>query len=150
MATVTKLKLTIRTGSEPFSGTDASIYLALGGCRTRQLYRLPTKPRNLETGQLDVFVADLPGGPDLADLGSILLINGMNGASPAWRVLWIRIEAVDTTGVTWLLADTMLERWLDNEPGRAPAAFIPLKTPFEKRADTDALGLPTCDLEPVA
>ena len=79
MPTLTKLRISLKTGSEPFSGTNARIYLALAGRNFRRIYRLPTNADNLEAGQLDIFVAECPDGPDLDDLHSVLLINGMDG-----------------------------------------------------------------------
>lgn len=149
MATITKLKLSIKTGSESFSGTDARIYLALGGRAARRLYLLPTRREHFESGGLNIFVAGCPEGPDLDDLVTVLLVNGMNGTNPAWRVLWLRLEAADVNGRAWLLSDSMPERWLDHTADRAPAMFVPLRTPFEPLAGSDPLGGPTCVLHRV-
>lgn len=147
MATLTKLKLSLKTGSEPFSGTDARIYLVFCGRTAGRIYEVPTRAGDLEVGKLDIYEADVPSGPDLEDLTALLLLNGMNGSNPAWRVLWVKLEAVDSAGVSWRLADHMLERWLDHKDGTAPVAFIPLQQPFARLETADAVGRPTCSLK---
>ena len=146
MATLTKLKLSFKTGSEPFSGTNARVYLVFCSRTQGRIYELPTQPGDLEVGKLDIYEAEGPEGPDWADLTCLLLLNGMNQANAAWRVLWVKIEAVDANGASWLLADSMLERWLDNAKGTAPAAFVPLKQPLTRLAD-DVVGRPSCSLK---
>lgn len=149
MAQLTKLKLSIKTGSEPFSGTNARLYLIFCTRGSGRIYEVPTRAGDLETGKLDVYEAAIPDGPDLAELTAVLLLNGMNGPSPAWRVLWVRLVAVDTDGQSWELADAMLERWLETGPGKAPAAFIPLHQPLRRMEVQDGVGRPTATLIPV-
>ncbi len=149
MATLTKLKLSLKTGSEPFSGTDARIYLVFCGPAEGRIYEIPTRPGDLEVGKLDIYEAEIPDGPELETLTSLLLVNGMNNANAAWRVLWVKVEAVDALGASWLLADAMLARWLDHAEGMAPVAFIPLKRPFTRLATEDVVGRPGCSLKRV-
>ncbi len=146
MATLTKLKLSLKTGSEPFSGTNARIYLVFGGRTAGRVYEVPTRPGDLEVGKLDIYEAAVPSGPDLEDITALLLLNGMNGPNPGWRVLWVKLEAVDSAGASWLLADHMLERWLDHKDGTAPVAFIPLQRPFPRLTTDDVVGRPSCSL----
>jgi hypothetical protein len=147
MAAIKKLKIAIKTGSEAFSGTNANIYLVLSTQAGGTVYQIPTRPHDMETGKLDVYEAVLPAGPDLDDLRSIVLVNGMNGPQPGWRVLWVKIDAQDADGRTWQIADAMLERWLDTKDGVAPAAPIPLLTPRVDLGTDDVIGPPCCELE---
>jgi hypothetical protein len=146
MATLTKLKLSLKTGSETFSGTNARLYLVFAGPNAGRIYRVPTQPDDLEAGKLDIYLAECPDGPELDDITSVLLVNGMDGNNPAWRILWARLEAVDAAGKSWLLADAMIERWLDSTDERAPLAFVPLKRPFAQLETEDVVGQPVCRL----
>lgn len=146
MAKLRKLKLSLKTGSEPFSGTDAHLYLVMAGPNAERVYRVPTKPGDLEVGKLDIYPAECPDGPELEDIVSVLLVNGMDGNNPAWRILWARLEAVDASGRSWLLADAMIERWLDSTDERAPLAFVPLRRPFAQLEVEDVVGPPVCQL----
>lgn len=150
MATLTKLKFSVKTGLKSFSGTDAHIYLVFCGAGAERIYRLPTRPGDLETGKLDIYPAECPDGPELDAVTHVLLVNGMNGSNPAWRVLWCRLEAVDAQGRSWLLLDEMLECWLDSAENRAPLTFLPLQRPFVRLEAEDAVGIPTCRLERIA
>jgi hypothetical protein len=146
MATLTKLKLSLKTGSEPFSGTNAHIYLVFAGPNAGRVYLVPTQSDDLEAGKLDIFLAECPDGPELDNIASVLLVNGMDGSNPAWRVLWARLEVVEASGKSWLLADAMIERWLDSTDERAPVAFVPLKRPFAQLEVEDVVGQPVCRL----
>lgn len=150
MAPLTKLKLSLKTGHKSFSGTDARIYLVFAGPGAEHVYRLPTRPGDLEAGKLDIYTAECPDGPDLEAVQHVLLVNGMDGPSPAWRVLWVRLEAVDAAGRSWLLADAMLERWLETGDARAPVAFLPMQRPLVRLAVEDAVGVPTIRLTRIA
>lgn len=150
MANLTKLKLSVKTGLKSFSGTDAHIYLVFAGPGVEQVYRLPTRRGDLEVGKLDIYVAECPDGPELEAVTHVLLVNGMDGIRPAWRVLWLRLEAVDTEGRSWLLADTLLERWLETNEDRAPVAFVPLQQPFVRLAEADLIGEPSSRLIRIA
>jgi hypothetical protein len=155
MAKLTKLKLSVKTGSEAFSGTDAPIYLGL--CRRGKgvFYLVPTRPEHLEAGDHDTFELGLADGPELGELTGVVLVNGMRESrlsldvNPAWRVLWARLEAVDAAGHSWLLADAMLERWLGVDEGQAPGVFLPLKQPFEDLGAKDVVGKTSCALTPI-
>ncbi len=131
MSALRQLKLSIKTSSKTFSGTDAHVYLVFVGTGDGRIYRVPTRPGDLEAGKLDIYHLECPEGPELETLTALLLVNGMNGSNPAWRVLWLRIEALDAQGRGWLLADTMLEQWLRSSDADAPVAFIPLRHPYE-------------------
>lgn len=131
MSALRQLKLSIKTSSKTFSGTDAHVYLVFVGAGADRIYRVPTRPGDLEAGKLDIYHLDCPEGPDLDAVTALLLVNGMDGSNPAWRVLWLRVEARDAQGRGWLLADAMLERWLRSSDTEAPVAFIPLQRPFE-------------------
>jgi hypothetical protein len=150
MATLTKLKFSVKTGLKALSGTDAQIYLVFCGAGAERIYRLPTRPGDLETGKLDIYPVECPDGPDLEAITHVLLVNGMNGPNPAWRVLWCRLEAVDAQGRSWLLLDEMLECWLDISEGRAPLTFLPLSRPLTPLNVDDAVGVPTGRLDRIA
>jgi hypothetical protein len=149
MARIIKLKLSIKTGFARFSGTDARIYLGLGLRNGGAFYRLPTRLGDMEAGKLDLYEAELPTGPELDEVTALMILNGMNGVNPAWRLLWARVEVVDATGHSWLLADEMVERWLDVREGAAPGVFLKLRTPAEDLGSEDVVGPTTCVLEPV-
>ncbi len=150
MARITKLRLSLKTGSQSFSGTDARVYLVLVGSHTERVYLVPTQPGDLETGKLDIYPVECPDGPDVDDVTHVLLVNGMNRPQPAWRILWARLEAVDANGRAWLLADAMVERWLESSPDRAPLAFLPLKRPVHALGASDVVGPPVGFLKLIA
>jgi hypothetical protein len=140
MATLTKLKLAVKTGFGAFAGTDARIYLILCTPRGSRTYLLPTQPSDMETGRTDIYELSVPEGPDLEELQQAILVNGMNGRHPAWRLLWIKLDAVDARGQSWRLVDDLSERWLDTQEARAPAYVLPLKRPFESLGSQDVVG----------
>jgi hypothetical protein len=142
MAKIKKLKLSLKTSPEAFAGTGANIYLGIATGGAGRLYRVPTRQGDLAAGNLDIYETELADGQDLAHITGLVLVNGMNGTNPGWRVLWARVEAVDGDGRAWLLADAMLQRWLDTKDGASPAAFLPLKHPFELLETGDTIAAP--------
>ena len=149
MATLTKLKLAVKTGFGAFAGTDARIYVTLCAPSASRTYLLPTHPHEMETGRTDIYELSVPDGPDLDELQQAILVNGMNGRNPQWRLLWIKIDAVDAEGRSWRLVDDMSERWLDTHETRAPIYVLPLKRPPEPLGDEDVVGNATTPLTPI-
>jgi hypothetical protein len=148
MAKLQKLKIAIKTSSDAFAGTDAQIYLGLGLSEGGRIYRLPTRKPDLEVGRLDIYAVDVPDQLELQDLRGVALVNGMNGQSPAWRILWVKIDARDAEGRSWRIVDAMVERWLDVREGRAPVVLLPLMKPFsELGTEEDAVGITEATLE---
>jgi hypothetical protein len=74
------------------------------------------------------------------------MVNGMNGRHPGWRLLWIKLDAVDALGRSWKLVDDLSERWLDTQESRAPAYVLPLRRPFEALGNQDVVGTGTTPL----
>ena len=146
MATLTRLKLAVKTGFGAFAGTDARIYLILCARSAARTYLLPTHARDMETGKTDIYELSVPDGPDLDELEHAVLVNGMNGRNPEWRLLWIKLDAVDALGRSWKLVDDMSERWLDTRDARAPAYVLPLKRPFAALGKLDVVGPATTPL----
>jgi hypothetical protein len=146
MACIVKLKVHFKTASATFAGTDAAVYLVFCGAHDHRVYRLPTRKPELETGKLDIYELDVPSGPDLGQVSAVLLVNGMSGPNPAWRLLWTQIQAVDDAGHSWELVDAMVERWLDTKEGRAPVFALPLKRPFVELGVKDVVGSTTGSL----
>jgi hypothetical protein len=78
------------------------------------------------------------------------LVNGMNGQSPAWKILWVKVDAVDAEGHSWRIVDALLERWLDVKEGRAPVALLPLLDPFiDLGTEVDAVGITEATLSAI-
>ena len=146
MATLTKLKLAVKTGFGAFAGTDARIYLILCAQSASGTYLLPTHAQDMETGRTDIYELSVPDGPDLDELQQVILVNGMNGRNPEWRLLWIKVDAVDALGRSWKLVDDMSERWLDTRESRAPAYVLPLRRPLEPLGSQDVVGNGTTPL----
>ncbi len=146
MATLTKLKLAVKTGFGAFAGTDARIYLICCTPNRSRTFLVPTRLQDMETGQTDTYELSVPDGPDLDELQQLILVNGMNGRNPEWRLLWIKLDAVDARGRSWKLVDDISERWLDTRAGRAPAYVLPLKRPFEALGNLDVVGHATTPL----
>jgi hypothetical protein len=71
----------------------------------------------------------------------------MNGRHPAWRLLWVKLDAVDALGRSWRLVDDLSERWLDTEASRAPAYVLPLKRPCPSLGPQDVVGTATAALQ---
>jgi len=149
MATLSKLKLAVKTGFGAFAGTDARIYLILCAQSVSRTYLLPTHSHEMETGKTDIYELSVPNGPDLDELQQVILVNGMNGRNPEWRLLWIKIDAVDAQGRSWRLVDDMSERWLGTQESRAPAYVLPLKQPIEPLGSQDVVGNVTALLTPI-
>lgn len=149
MATLIKLKLAVKTGFATFAGTDARIYLIFCTARAAHTYLLPTRDCDMESGRTDIYELTVPKGPDLDELQQIILVNGMNGPQPAWRLLWIKLDGVDDQGRSWKLVDDFSERWLDTQESRTPAYVLPLKHPFESLGQQDVVGPATASLRPV-
>lgn len=150
MARLEKLKIAIKTSSEAFSGTDAQIFLGMVLNESGVIYRLPTKKEDLEAGRLDIYSVALLEGPEMHELRGLALVNGMNGQSPAWKILWVKVDAFDSEGHSWRLVDAMVERWLDVKEGRAPVVLLPLLQPFsDLGSDEDAVGVTEISLQPV-
>jgi hypothetical protein len=150
MAKLKKLKLSLKTSPEPFAGTDAHVYLGLCAAGAGQWYRVPARPGDLESGSLNIYETELAEAPETSQITGLVLVNGMNGGNPGWRVLWVRVEAVDANGRAWLLADAMLQRWLDTKEDAAPAAFVPLQQPFGDLGTEDNIGNPGVAFQPIA
>lgn len=129
MSVIKRLRVALKTSSEAGSGTDARVYLVLHTTGAARIYALPARREEMEAGQKDVYDLTLSDGPELDTLAAAALVNGMNGPNPAWKVLWVGVEAVDAQGRGWTLIDAMVERWLDTRPGRAPIAVLPLLAP---------------------
>ena len=146
MAILTKLKLAVKTGFGAFAGTDARIYLIFCTPAASRTYLLPTHGREMETGQTDIYELSVPDGPDLDALQQVILVNGMNGRHPGWRLLWIKLDAVDALGRSWKRADDLSERWLDTAESRSPAYALPLKRPPQPLGDRDVVGNVTTPL----
>jgi len=146
MATLTKLKLAVKTGFGAFAGTDARIYLIFCTPAGSRTYLIPTHLRDMETGRTDIYELSVPEGPDLDELQQVMLVNGMNGRQPGWRLLWIKLDGVDAQGRSWKLVDDLSERWLDTQDSRAPAYVLPLKRPFEALGHQDVVGNATTPL----
>ncbi len=143
MPILKKLKVVVKTGSKLCSGTDAPIYLVLVLPGGGKIYRLPTRREDLEAGEMDIYDLALQDGPNLQDLLGLVLVNGMTGPSPAWRLLWIKIQACDETGHSWGLVDAMVERWLDSKEDLSPALVLPLQRPFLDLGVQDVVGTAT-------
>jgi len=140
MALLQKLKIAIKTSSEAFAGTDATIFIGLISASGGRVYRLPTRREDLEVGRLDVYTVLLPDGPDLEELAGVVLVNGMNGQSPGWRVLWVKVDGVDSEGRSWRFVDTIVEKWLDVREGGAPLVALPVLRPPEDMGLTEVVG----------
>ncbi|MCZ7637328.1 MAG: hypothetical protein M5U12_15620 [Verrucomicrobia bacterium] len=136
------MKLSIKTGSEPFSGTNARLYLIFCTRGSGRIYEVPTRAGDLETGKLDVYEAAIPDGPDLAELTAVLLLNGMNGPSPAWRVLWVRLVAVDTDGQSWSLPTPCSNAGSRPAPAKLPPPLSPCTSRSGGWKSRTALGAP--------
>lgn len=146
MPILKKLKVVVKTGSKLYSGTDAHIYLALVLPGGGLVYRLPTRREDLEVGEMDVYDLALLDGPNLQDLLGLVLVNGMTGPSPAWRLLWIKIQAYDESGHSWGLVDAIVERWLDAKEDVSPALVLPLQRPLLDLGLQDVVGTATVDV----
>jgi hypothetical protein len=140
MAVLKKLKIAIKTSSDQFAGTDATIYLVLAVGDGGRIYRLPTHKSELEAGKTDIYKVSLTDGPELGAIRTMMLVNGMDGQSPGWKILWVKIDVVDSDGHAWKLVDAMLQRWLDVKDNLAPTAFLPLLHPFEDLGLDDPVG----------
>ena len=140
MAAIQRLKIAIKTSADAYAGTDAAVYLTLCTPAGGHTYQLPTEKEHLEAGQTDIYTVALADAPGVSALQHVILSSGMDGRSPAWKILWVKIDALDATGRSWRIADTMLERWLQVKEGYAPLAFVPLKRPCEDLGATDVVG----------
>jgi hypothetical protein len=129
MAVIKRLRVIVKTSSAMGAGTDASTYLMLCNAAGARSYRLPSRRADMEAGEKNIYDFNVADGPEVDDVKAMVLVNGMNGLNPAWKILWMRVEAIDSEGRGWCLADAMLERWLDTRVGCAPAAALPLLVP---------------------
>lgn len=139
MDAITDLSLSIKTSSARYAGTDAAVYLTFCTPDGPHTYRLPTEREELEAGKLDIIRVGLEDGPDIEAVQTVLVVNGMNGPSPAWQILWVGLNVRVASGLTYKLVDSFLERWLDTRPGTAPLAVLPLRRPFPRLSGPDSL-----------
>lgn len=146
MPIIKKIKVAVKTSSEARSGTDASIYLGFVLPTGGRIYLLPTEKEHLESGQLDVYHCTLTDGPNLQDVVSTILVNGMTGPNPSWKVLWVKVDVVDDTGHAWRIVDEMPDRWLDTRHPQGPAAILPIQRPPQDLGVQDVVGPATIEL----
>jgi hypothetical protein len=89
---------------------------------------------------VDVYDLSLEDGPNAGELTAVLLVNGMTGQSPGWKVLWVKLDVVDEAGRGWRIVDTFLDRWLDAKQDCGPVAVLPLAIPFKELSEAEIGG----------